>query len=90
MERQAPARALAFAQSHQGRPATERFCGLENAKSNLYLIEEPTIGLHMADVKRLIDILHRLVNEGHPLIAPPQSKVVLKVGSSRFQKRPAP
>ena len=52
----------------QGRTATERLRGLKNAKRNLYLIEEPTIGLHMADVKRLIDILHRLVDEGHTVV----------------------
>jgi excinuclease ABC subunit A len=34
-------------------------------RRSLYLIEEPSIGLHMADAKRLIDILHRLVDEGH-------------------------
>ena len=37
-------------------------------KSNLYLIEEPTIGLHMKDVERLIDVLHRLVDEGHTVV----------------------
>jgi excinuclease ABC subunit A len=52
----------------QGRTATERLRGLKNAKRNLYLIEEPTIGLHMADAKRLIDILHRLVDEGHTVV----------------------
>ncbi len=52
----------------QGRTATERLRGLKNAKRNLYLIEEPTIGLHMADVKCLIDILHRLVDEGHTVV----------------------
>jgi excinuclease ABC subunit A len=35
---------------------------------NLYLIEEPTVGLHLEDVKRLIDILHRLVDEGHTVV----------------------
>jgi len=35
---------------------------------NLYLIEEPTVGLHLEDVKRLIDVLHRLVDEGHTVI----------------------
>ncbi|MEP4808496.1 MAG: excinuclease ABC subunit UvrA, partial [Luteolibacter sp.] len=35
---------------------------------NLYLIEEPTVGLHLEDVKRLIDILHRLANEGHTVV----------------------
>ncbi|QTN30788.1 excinuclease ABC subunit UvrA [Akkermansiaceae bacterium] len=35
---------------------------------NLYLIEEPTVGLHLEDVKRLIDILHRLVEEGHTVV----------------------
>jgi excinuclease ABC subunit A len=37
-------------------------------RRNLYLIEEPTIGLPMADVKHLIDILHRLFDEGHTVV----------------------
>ena len=36
--------------------------------SNLYLIEEPTVGLHHEDIRRLIDILHRLVDEGHTVV----------------------
>ncbi len=38
------------------------------ATRNLYLIEEPTVGLHLEDVQRLIDVLHRLVDEGHTVI----------------------
>jgi excinuclease ABC subunit A len=52
----------------QGRTVTERMRGLETDKRNLYLIEEPTIGLHHADVQRLIDVLHRLVDEGHTVV----------------------
>jgi len=37
-------------------------------KSTLYLLEEPTIGLHMADVQLLIEVLHRLVDEGNTVI----------------------
>ena len=37
-------------------------------KEYLYLLEEPTVGLHLADVKRLIEILHRLVDAGHTVI----------------------
>ena len=36
--------------------------------NNLYLIEEPSIGLHEEDVAKLIEVLHRLVNEGHTVI----------------------
>ena len=35
---------------------------------NLYLLEEPTIGLHLSDVERLIKLLHRLVNRGHTVV----------------------
>ncbi len=36
--------------------------------NNLYLLEEPTIGLHLSDCKRLIELFHRLVNQGHTVI----------------------
>ena len=37
-------------------------------KSTLYILEEPTIGLHAHDVRRLIDVLHRLVDEGGTVV----------------------
>jgi excinuclease ABC subunit A len=42
--------------------------GISAAPSCLFILEEPTIGLHMADVKRLVDVLQRLVDAGHTVI----------------------
>ncbi|MDR1282517.1 MAG: excinuclease ABC subunit A, partial [Opitutaceae bacterium] len=35
---------------------------------NLYLLEEPTIGLHLSDCERLINVLHALVDQGHTVV----------------------
>ncbi len=42
--------------------------GGTSAQGNLYLIEEPSIGLHPADVDRLVAVLHGLVDEGHSVV----------------------
>jgi excinuclease ABC subunit A len=44
------------------------FPGGRDSKSFLYLLEEPTIGLHPADVAELLKVLHRLVDDGHTVI----------------------
>ncbi|MGJ8644995.1 MAG: excinuclease ABC subunit UvrA [Luteolibacter sp.] len=52
----------------KGRGAKATLNNAQLKARNLYLIEEPTVGLHLEDVKRLIEILHRLVDEGHTVI----------------------
>lgn len=33
-----------------------------------YVLDEPTVGLHMADIEKLIHVLHRLTNAGHSVL----------------------
>ena len=45
---------------------TERARG--KVQPNLYILEEPSIGLHPADIRRLLGVLHELVDQGHTVI----------------------
>jgi len=40
----------------------------QKAKHTLYVLDEPTVGLHMADVEKLIHVLHRLVDAGNSAV----------------------
>jgi excinuclease ABC subunit A len=39
-----------------------------HTQKTIYLLDEPTIGLHYEDVKKLIDILQELVNKGNTVV----------------------
>ena len=63
----AKARADKPGESESG-PVLSRIEADRDLKGTLYILDEPTVGLHMADVEKLIHVLHRLVDAGNSVI----------------------
>jgi excinuclease ABC subunit A len=55
----------------KSKPQRDMYASRERASSavhTLYVLDEPTVGLHMADIEKLIHVLHRLVDAGNTVV----------------------
>src|SRR5690606_27767306 len=59
---------LARVRGRAGEPLEVGGRPLPPEKHTLYVLDEPTVGLHMADVEKLIHVLHRLADAGHTVL----------------------
>jgi excinuclease ABC subunit A len=60
-----------FRNPREPAPSQERLAGAGGkrlATGCLFVLEEPTIGLHRSDVVRLVEVLNRLIDAGHTVI----------------------
>src|SRR4029079_4212092 len=47
-------------------------------QKTIYLLDEPTIGLHYEDVRKLIEILQKLVNKGNTVLVIEHNMDIIK------------
>lgn len=52
--------------------------GKRDTRKTIYLLDEPTTGLHFADIAQLLNVLHRLVDRGNTIVVIEHNLDVIK------------
>ncbi len=71
-----PATTLSGGEAQRVKISSELF--RPHIEKTIYLLDEPTVGLHYEDVKKLIEILQRLVEKGHTAVVIEHNMDVIK------------
>lgn len=67
-----------------------RELGLREAQNTLYILDEPTIGLHMTDVEKLLAVLRRLIEKGNTVVLIEHNMDVIKAADYLVEVGPGP
>lgn len=78
-----PSTTLSGGEAQRVKLATElgkgtRYDGTPSAEHTLYILDEPTTGLHFEDIRRLLEVLNRLADSGNTLVVIEHNLDVIK------------